>query len=82
MASKRLKVDSTNFLREINWPRVATIVGQKVNENSRDIALSFFERVENFRANQTDNKYHTINMDEMPMYFNSPSNRTFNLKGS
>jgi hypothetical protein len=62
--------------------RTATSVGQKIPQNARDISNLFFERVDNFRQQQTDQNFSVLNMDQMPMYFDSPTNKTYDSIGS
>jgi hypothetical protein len=62
--------------------RFATSVGQKIPKDAKDIALAFFDRIDAFRADQVDNNYFIANMDELPVYFDSPYNKTFDFKGN
>ena len=62
----------------------ATSVGQKVAEDAPTIAISFIDHLSNWREKNDfrPNGSQVIgNMDEMPMYFDMPSNRTYSYKG-
>ena len=58
--------------------KTATSVGQKVPANAKEMILEFFERVNKFRAQVPKNQMvgQIMNMDEMPVYFDSPILKT------
>ena len=62
--------------------RFATSVGQKIPDDAKDIASAFFYRIDAFRTDQIDDNYIIANMDEVPVYFDSPSNKTYDFFGN
>jgi hypothetical protein len=62
--------------------RTVTSVGQKIPADALDISRLFFDRIEKFREQQLGSDYNILNMDEMPVCFDSPQNRTYDTIGS
>ena len=61
--------------------RAVTSVGQKVPANATELALEFFEHIEKLRVESGKN-FIIWNMDQMPVYFDSPKNRTLDFRGA
>lgn len=60
--------------------RSPTSVGQKIPANAKELALKFFDYVKQWKERQESGPV-IGNMDEIPMYFDAPSRRTYDLKG-
>ena len=61
--------------------RAATSVGQKIPPDAKIIALDFFEKIDKLRTDCEGN-FVVWNMDQMPVYFDSPNNRTLDFQGN
>ena len=66
--------------RHILSSRSPTSVGQKIPANAKELALKFFDYVKQWKERQESGPV-IGNMDEIPMYFDAPSRRTYDLKG-
>ena len=62
--------------------RTPTSVGQKIPENARELALNFFEYIERWRETDRSQQNAIYNVDEVPMYFDSPTLRTYDDIGA
>ena len=62
--------------------RMATSVGQKIPNNAKDLISDFFKQIEKFRQQDTTGQSLIMNEDEMPMYFDSPTLRTYDKEGT
>ena len=93
LRAKRTKMRSDSFKGTTGWlrrflkrnrlsSRVATSVGQKVPENAKELAEDFLDRVQQFRDQDLTGESKILNMDEMPVYFDSPCLRTYEKKGN
>ena len=58
--------------------RAITSLGQKVPPNAKEIALNFFEQM---RVLRKTGNFVVYNMDQMPVYVDSPKNRTYDDEG-
>jgi hypothetical protein len=60
--------------------REATSVGQKIPDNAKEIALEFFDYNNEWLKKNESEQVFIANMDEIPMYFDVPGNKTYDFK--
>ena len=61
--------------------RTVTSVGQKVPANAAELAKNFFKYVDDLRK-KSNSKFIVWNCDQMPMYFDSPKNKSMDIRGN
>ncbi|RWS20470.1 pogo transposable element with KRAB domain-like protein, partial [Leptotrombidium deliense] len=62
--------------------RTATSVGQKVPINAKELAMNFLQYIKNYNEKHSNCDIIYANMDEVPVWFDMPGNRTYNKKGA
>lgn len=62
--------------------RTSTTVGQKEPDDAREQALQFFHYFSKLRQDYTDYVFTYANMDEVPVWFDMPQSRTYDIEGN
>ncbi len=70
----------TRFISRYNISsKAVTSVGQKIPENAKELSINFFDYCDTLRGSAKN--FIVWNMDQMPVYMDSPKNRTYEFKG-
>ncbi|RWS20535.1 tigger transposable element-derived protein 1-like protein, partial [Leptotrombidium deliense] len=62
--------------------RTATSVGQKVPMNAKELANNFLQYIKDYNEKHANCDIIYANMDEVPVWFDMPGNKTYNKKGA
>ncbi|RWS23637.1 pogo transposable element with KRAB domain-like protein [Leptotrombidium deliense] len=62
--------------------RTATSIGQKIPVNAKELAVNFLEFIKDYNEKNASNEIIYANMDEVPVWFDMPRNKTYNKKGA
>ncbi|RWR99058.1 pogo transposable element with KRAB domain-like protein, partial [Dinothrombium tinctorium] len=71
------------FLKRNNISmRQATSIGQKIPANASELARSFLKFINDYKEKNSTNDIIFANMDEVPIWFDMPHCRSYDIKGS